>query len=190
METRIPRAFASGSSLHTAQAYSRTLAEWDRLVPAHQAAGAGSVHLAIGEGHRCRGTFRGPARDAAGGVRMARTGARPQARTDWIDNAGIRKEHWCRRERTVQGRGSSPILACNAFTSTAGASPSPRIARRKYPGDTLHHLCLPGRDLVRVRVILLGQRGQRLLSLDGGQRHLGLESRRMCPARSSRHGRY
>src|SRR6478609_7058817 len=64
-----------------------------------------------------------------------------------------------------------------------------RIIRPKYPGDTLQHLCLPGRDLVRVHIILLSQLGQRLLSLDGGQRHLGLESRCMCPAYSSRHGR-
>ena len=31
----------------------------------------------------------------------------------------------------------------------------PHIARPAYPGDTLHHLCLPGRDLVRVHFILL-----------------------------------
>src|SRR3954453_6289970 len=38
-----------------------------------------------------------------------------------------------------------------------------------------------------MNVELLRQFGQRLLALDGGQSHLGLESRAVIPARSSRH---
>src|SRR5215211_5667340 len=39
-----------------------------------------------------------------------------------------------------------------------------------------------------MRPKLLGQFGQRLLAFHGSQGHLGLEGRRVVPARSSRHG--
>lgn len=54
--------------------------------------------------------------------------------------------------------------------------------------STFQKLRAPLRDLVRVNVELMCQLGQRLLALDGRQRHLRLEGRAVVPARSSRHG--
>src|SRR4051794_37244489 len=59
--------------------------------------------------------------------------------------------------------------------------------RPEYRGSSFEQQRLPGRDLVRMDIELLRQFGQRLLALDGGQSHLGLESRAVIPARSSRH---
>src|SRR3954463_6488620 len=59
--------------------------------------------------------------------------------------------------------------------------------RTEHPGSPVQELSLPGRDLVRVHVELLGQLGQRLLALHGSQGHLRLEGRGVVPARSSRH---
>src|SRR3954454_12351513 len=59
--------------------------------------------------------------------------------------------------------------------------------RPEYRGSPFAQQRLPGRDLVRMDIELLRQFGQRLLALDGGQSHLGLESRAVIPARSSRH---
>src|SRR3954454_1704255 len=59
--------------------------------------------------------------------------------------------------------------------------------RPEYPGSPFEQQRLPGRDLVRMDIELLRQFGQRLLALDGGQSHLGLGSRAVVPARSSRH---
>src|SRR3954467_2397020 len=59
--------------------------------------------------------------------------------------------------------------------------------RTKHPGGPLQELSLPGRDLVGVDIELLGQFGQRLLTLHGGHSHLRFESRRVVPAWSSAH---
>src|ERR1019366_511822 len=45
----------------------------------------------------------------------------------------------------------------------------------------------PGRHLIGVNVEMLGQLGQRSIALDGGKRHLRLESRAVVPARSFVH---
>src|SRR4051794_22224650 len=58
--------------------------------------------------------------------------------------------------------------------------------RPEYRGSPFEQQRLPGRDLVRMDVELLRQFGQRPLTFDGGQSHLGLESRAVIPARSSR----
>ena len=55
-------------------------------------------------------------------------------------------------------------------------------ARRAF-----QQLALPIGDLVGMDIELLRQFGQRFLALDRGQRHLGLECRRMRPAASLRH---
>ena len=81
---------------------------------------------------------------------------------------------------------SSPIFACSVFTSTAGAGSARRV-RAKDARRSLQELRAPLRDLVGMHVELLSQLGQRPLALDGGQRHLGLESRAVVPARSSGH---
>jgi hypothetical protein len=57
----------------------------------------------------------------------------------------------------------------------------------EHPGSSLQELGLPGRDLVRVHVELLGQFGQRLLTFHGSQRHLRLEGRGMVPPGSLAH---
>ena len=62
---------------------------------------------------------------------------------------------------------------------TSGAS--------KYLNRTLCQLPLPVRDLVRVKVILLGQLRQRLVAFQRRQRHLRLECRCVVPPRPSRH---
>ena len=81
---------------------------------------------------------------------------------------------------------SSPILACSVFTSMAGAAVPPRL-RTEHPGSPVQKLSLPGRDLVRMHVELLGQLGQRLLAPHGSQGHLRLEGRGVVPARSLAH---
>jgi hypothetical protein len=48
-------------------------------------------------------------------------------------------------------------------------------------------LRLPCRDLIGVDVELFAQLTQRSIALDGDQRHLSLESRRVVPACSSAH---
>ena len=63
-------------------------------------------------------------------------------------------------------------------------------ARAENPGSAILQLCLPGDDLRRMHVKQLGQLGQRLLALDGGQRHLRLEAGAVGPAGSLRHGLY
>jgi len=62
-------------------------------------------------------------------------------------------------------------------------------AGTKYPGGGVNQLPLPSSDLVRMHIILLRQFGQRLLALDGRQRHFGLESRGMRPASAFCHRR-
>jgi hypothetical protein len=57
----------------------------------------------------------------------------------------------------------------------------------KYSGSPLQKLCFPLRDLVDVHVELLRQLDQRLLALQGSQRHLCLECRAVVPAYSFRH---
>jgi hypothetical protein len=56
-----------------------------------------------------------------------------------------------------------------------------------HPGSPFQELVFLGRDLVRVRIKLLGQFGQRLLAPYGSQRHFRLESRRTVPPRSIAH---
>jgi len=46
----------------------------------------------------------------------------------------------------------------------------------KYSGSPLQKLCFPLRDLVDVHVELLRQLDQRLLALQGSQRHLALNA--------------
>jgi len=48
-------------------------------------------------------------------------------------------------------------------------------------------LRLPVRNLVRMDIELLCQLGRRLVALQGGNRHLGLEFRRVIPPLPSRH---
>src|SRR5919205_982040 len=59
--------------------------------------------------------------------------------------------------------------------------------RTKHPGSPVQELSLPGRDLVRMPIELLGEFGQRLLPPQGSQGHLCLEGRHMVPARSFAH---
>src|SRR4051794_38737086 len=59
--------------------------------------------------------------------------------------------------------------------------------RTEHPGSPLQELSLPGRNLVGMNIELLGQFGQRLLTLHGSQSHLRLECRRMVPAWSFAH---
>src|SRR5215207_3660549 len=59
--------------------------------------------------------------------------------------------------------------------------------RTEHPGSPLQELSLPGRDLVRMDIELLGQFGERLLAPYGSQGHLRFESRRVVPAGSSAH---
>ena len=82
---------------------------------------------------------------------------------------------------------SSPILACSAFKSTAGAAGLALVLRRKRPAAPSSKLAFPLRDLVRMDIELLRQFGQRLLALDGGQSHLRLEGRCVVPAGALRH---
>ena len=83
---------------------------------------------------------------------------------------------------------SSPILACSAFKSTAGAAAGLAAPEPNTAGRALEQLALPVRDLVGVHIEQLRQLRQRLLALDGGQRHLRLEGRCVVPARSFAHG--
>jgi len=57
-----------------------------------------------------------------------------------------------------------------------------RRAGPEHSGGTLKQMRLPRRDLVRVDVIQVRQLSQRLLALDGRQRHLRLEGRVVVPA--------
>ncbi len=57
----------------------------------------------------------------------------------------------------------------------------------EYSGSPLKKLRLPLRDLIDVNVELLRQFDQRLLALQGSQRHLCLECRAVVPADSFRH---
>lgn len=57
----------------------------------------------------------------------------------------------------------------------------------KHVGGALQQLGLPLGDLVGMDIMLLGQFGQGLLATEGGQRHFGLERRRVVPAGTSAH---
>src|SRR5476651_909812 len=63
-----------------------------------------------------------------------------------------------------------------------------RAAQAEYVRCSTLELGFPGRHLIGVDVEMLGQLGQRPIALDGGKRHLRLESRAVVPARSSVHG--
>src|SRR3954453_13789664 len=71
---------------------------------------------------------------------------------------------------------SSPILACNVLTSTAGVAGSDLGSEPNTPAA-------PSRSPPQE----LRQFGQRLLAPHGGQSHLRFESRRVVPAGSSSH---
>ncbi len=106
-----------------------------------------------------------------------------------VDHRFALARRLCRAHRPKNSTSSvsSPILGSSPRTSLGvqhlhihrRRSLDVRSAGTEYPGNTVHHLRPPGRDLVRVYVILLRQLGQRLLALDCGQRHLVLECQRM-----------
>ena len=54
-------------------------------------------------------------------------------------------------------------------------------------GGSVEKLLLPLRNLVRMHIELLRQFGQRLVALQGSDRHLGLEFRRVIPPLPSLH---
>jgi hypothetical protein len=65
-------------------------------------------------------------------------------------------------------------------------SPAPP-AWTEHIGSTALELGLPRRDLIGMDVELLCKLPNGSIALDGGKRHLRLESRTVVPARSSRH---
>ena len=71
---------------------------------------------------------------------------------------------------------SPPILACRTLRSTAAAAGLPAGPEPNTSGGTLRELGLPGRDLVRMHVILLRQLGQRLLALEAANATLALKA--------------
>ncbi|MGY3079162.1 hypothetical protein ACVWZZ_005570 [Bradyrhizobium sp. LM6.10] len=83
---------------------------------------------------------------------------------------------------------SSPILACNDFTSMAGPGRCRGTCPENVRGTALQ-LGLPRRDLIGVDIKVLGQLRQRSIALDGGQRYFRLEGRGMGSAGSSAHRR-
>ena len=70
----------------------------------------------------------------------------------------------------------SPIFACSVFKSTAGVG-SAAAARPNTPAAAFQKLRPPLGDLVRVDIEALREFRQRLLALDGRERHLRLEGR-------------
>ena len=84
-----------------------------------------------------------------------------------------------------------------ALARERGEPDAVRCVRRNYAGlrkllaedarGALLQLALPLRDLVGMNVELLGQLGQRFLTLHCGQGHLGLERRCVVPARTPAH---
>ena len=83
-----------------------------------------------------------------------------------LSNLGMQRLH-------VDGRLRRPVTAAGAGAENIGS--------------TALKLRLLRCDLVGVKVELLGKLGQRSITLDGGKRHLRLESRCVVPARSSAH---
>src|SRR5258707_15845852 len=78
------------------------------------------------------------------------------------------------------------MLACSDFTSTASSAtalPPPA----EYIGGPALKLRFPRCDLIGVDVNLLRQLSQCSVALDGGKRHLRLESRGGVPACPSAH---
>ena len=75
--------------------------------------------------------------------------------------------------------GSSPILACSTFTSTAGSG-----TRASAPNTSAAFSSSRARhcDQVRANAKMRRQLGQRLLALPGSQRHPRLERRAAVPA--------
>jgi hypothetical protein len=89
----------------------------------------------------------------------------------------------------VFGRRQLPELGVQQFQVHHGCRLRARLLSTKNAGGTFCQLGFPGRDLIRMHVILLRQISQRLLALDGGQCHLRLEDRAMRPSCSSCYGR-
>jgi hypothetical protein len=65
--------------------------------------------------------------------------------------------------------------------------PRRSVAIVEHIGCPAFELCLPGRDLVRVNVELLGLLSDRPVALDRRNRHLGIEGGRVVPPRSFAH---
>ena len=67
-------------------------------------------------------------------------------------------------------------MAWSDFTSMAGCARAVAAARTEHIGSPFLDLCFPRRDLIGVDVELLRKLSQCSIALDGGKRHLRLES--------------